>query len=344
MGLNGMNRRQGIGVEGVSCRDRLRCRIGMSLLLWTAAAQVEAAGGAAGLIISNTASVTFDVLGVPGSADSNTDAFAVVEVLDLALVRNDAGSINVTTPGAGVPQSYTLTNTGNGPEAFVLQANQALAGDDFDPQNVRIYLDNGDGIFNISTDTLYVSGVNDPSLLPDASRVLFVVSDIPANRVDGDIGLVSLQATAVTGSGTPGTLFPGAGSAGVDAVVGATTANDSEQNGYLVAQISTALVKSQVVRDVAGGALVISGSTITYTLVFTVTGTGTLLNTALQDAIPAGTTYLPGSLTLDSAPLTDATDSDAGRFTGTQIEVVPGVAGALTAPGTATVTFQVTIN
>ncbi len=314
----------------------------LSLLL--AGVEARAAGRAAGSFITNVASATFAVSGVPAQVDSNTDNFAVAELLDLTLVRNDAGTVNVTTPGTNVPLSFTLTNTGNGEEAFALQVNPALAGDAFDPQNVRIYMDNGDGVFALGTDTLYVAGVNAPLLAADASRVLFVVSDMPAGLANGDIGLVSLQATAATGSGTPGTVFPGAGTGGVDAVVGATTATHREQNGYAVAQVTTTLVKSQVVLDPLGRAYAVSGATITYTLVFTVTGTGTILNARLQDAIPANTTYVPGSLTLDGASLTDAPDSDAGRFTGTQIDVVPGTAGVMPAPGTATVTFKVTIN
>ncbi len=318
---------------------------GLLLLpLLLAGVDTQAAGRAAGSLITNLASATFITAGVPAQVDSNTDNFAVDELLDLTLVRNDAGTVNVTTPGINVPLSFTLTNTGNGEEAFALQINPALIGDTFDPQNVRIYMDNGDGVFAIGTDTLYVAGVNAPLLAADASQVLFVVSDMPAGLANGDIGLVSLQARATTGSGTPGTLFAGAGTGGVDAVVGATTAADSAQNGYAVAQVTTTLVKSQGVLDPLGRAYAVSGATITYTLVFTVAGTGTILNARILDAIPANTTYVPGSLTLNGASLTDAPDGDAGHFAGTQIDVVPGTAGAMPAPGTATVTFQVTIN
>lgn len=314
------------------------------LPLLLAGVEAQAAGRAAGSLITNFASATFAIAGVPAQADSNTDSFAVDELLDLTLVRNDAGNANATTPDTNVPLSFTLTNTGNGAEAFALLVNPALTGDAFDPQNVRIYIDNSDGVFDIRTDTLYVAGVNEPNLAADAARVLFVVSDMPAGLTNGDIGLVSLQARATTGSGTPGTLFAGAGTGGVDAVVGTTTAAGSAQNGYAVAQVTTTLVKSQVVLDPLGRAYAVSGATITYTLVFTVAGTGTILNARIQDAIPANTTYVPGSLTLNGASLTDAPDGDAGHFAGTQIDVAPGTAGAMPAPGTATVSFQVTIN
>lgn len=40
----------------------------------------------------------------------------------------------------------------------------------------------------------------------------------------------------------------------------------------------------------------------------------TATNVAVTDAIPAGATYVPGSLLLDGAPLTDAADADAGEL------------------------------
>ena len=57
--------------------------------------------------------------------------------------------------------------------------------------------------------------------------------------------------------------------------------------------------------------------------------------------IPAGTTYRPGTLTLEGGALSDAADADAGEFTGTGIAVRLGtVAGG----GARTVTFQVAID
>ena len=89
------------------------------------------------------------------------------------------------------------------------------------------------------------------------------------------------------------------------------------------------------------GASIVPGAVITYTLTATVSGTGALNNVAIADAIPADTTYLPGTLTLEGAALTDAADADAGRFTGAGVEV--GL-GSVAAGATRTVTFQVEID
>jgi uncharacterized repeat protein (TIGR01451 family) len=54
------------------------------------------------------------------------------------------------------------------------------------------------------------------------------------------------------------------------------------------------------------------GDTLTYTLSATVVG-GALADTlSVGDSLPAGLAYVPGSLTLDGLPLTDAADADAG--------------------------------
>ena len=54
--------------------------------------------------------------------------------------------------------------------------------------------------------------------------------------------------------------------------------------------------------------------------------------------MPAGTSYLPGSMTLDGATLSDVADGDAGDCDGRLIRVALGdVAAAVTR----TVTFQV---
>lgn len=306
-----------------------------------------AAGTAAGTDVTNTASATYlDAGGAPKTVNSNTATLRVDEVLNVAVVSNDAGNITVGSPQTNVPLSFKVTNTGNGSEPYTLTFKNNLTGDQYDPGNSRIYIDNGDGIFDPTVDTLYTPGVNDPVLAADGSKVVFVVSDIPSGRTSGDVGLVSLKAESVTAQATAGTdpagmTFVGKGDNGTDAVVGASHAEGTVQNGYVVSPALATLTKSQVVTDQFGGSNPIPGATITYTLVFSTTGTGTLTTVKVVDGIPANTTYVPGSITLDGTALTDLADADAGRFTSTQIEVA---LNTVAAPATHTVTFKVKIN
>lgn len=306
-----------------------------------------ATGTAAGTAITNTASATFtDPGGTPRTVTSNTTSMPVDEVLDVTIVSNDAGNVAVTTPSTNKVLSFTVTNTGNGAATYLLSSNNSLSGDQFNPTNTRIYIDNGDNTFNPLTDTLYVAGTNDPVIPADGTVKVFVVSDIPTGLSNTDVGLVSLTAESSIVHTTPatdpaGTVFAGQGTGGVDAVVGHTQALASKQNGYVVGQVSATLSKTQSVLDGFGGTNPIPGAVITYTLTFTATGSGSLTGSQVVDAIPAGTTYKPGSLQLDSTALTDTADADAGTFASNQVTVV---LGTVTAPATHTVTFQVTIN
>lgn len=137
---------------------------------------------------------------------------------------------------------------------------------------------------------------------------------MPANGADGPRGFARLIASAATGSGTPGTSFPELGQGGGDAVVGSTTARAQADGLYALAATGVTFVKSAAVVDPFGGTRAVPGSVIAYRLVATLTGSGSLTNLRLSDTIPAGTTYEPGTLTLDGAGLTDAADADSGRF------------------------------
>ena len=317
------------------------------------ASPVFAAGTAAGSTISNTATATYnDTIGNSNTVNSNQVDLRVDELLDVTVAATDPGDV-VTAPGStNQILGFTVTNNGNGPESFRLTANSALGGDQFDPATTAIYLDNTNpgqgtvGVFDPGVDILYIAGSNDPLLQSDASPTgsslnVFVVSSIPGGVANGDRAQVTLTAAAVTGTGPAGTSFAGAGQGGGDAVVGATGADSVDDGFYVVQSATISFLKSQSVVDPFGGTKVVPGSIITYTLVATINGTGTLTNVVVSDAIPANTTYRSGTLTLEAAVLSDTPANDAGEFTGTGITVR---AGAVPSGQTRTITFNVRVN
>ena len=340
----------------------------LSLSVVTPAAY--AVGTAAGTDIINTAVAEFDDPDNPGGPkkkkNSNPSVLTVDELLDATIVQNDAGRVAVASGDSDNVLSFTVTNTGNGPEQHGLTVTDSTS-DNFDPTNVRIYIDNGDGIFDPLSDTLYVpSGVatvpgNELMLAPDESVIVFVVADIPGTAGNGDRGDLTLTAEALTAQATdiidaPGFVFAGSGAGGTDAVVGSTQAYVMDENGYIVSQILTSFDKSSTVLDPFGGSNPVPGAVITYTLVFTATGSGNLDNLMLVDDIPANTTYMPGTITLNGMPKTDiigpggiASPDDEVIFNSTvaprRVEVDLGtVTVASGVPETYTVTFKVQIN
>jgi uncharacterized repeat protein (TIGR01451 family) len=307
------------------------------------AGSAQAAGTPAGTDITNVATATYEL---PGggetSIDSNVVTFKVDELLDVGVAWSDPSDVDASAGATGQLLRFTVTNGGNGTESFALATVANGGGDDFDPSVTSIVLDsNSNGAYDAGVDTVYSSGGNDPQLAPDQSITVFVLSTVPAGAGDGQRGRVDLTAVAKTGSGAPGTSFAGQGQGGGDAVVGATGADSEDDGYYRVARASVAFVKTASVVDAFGGTAAAPGSTITYTLAATVSGSGNLANLRVSDNVPTGTTYKPGSLTLEGAPLTDAADTDPGSFSGTAINV--GL-GTVAAGATRTITFQVKID
>lgn len=300
-----------------------------------------AKGTLAGTSIENTAVATFD--GPSGSVQipSNQVTVLVDELINPVVDGNDPGDV-VTTPGATkAVHSFTLTNDGNGPEAFLLSAVHANGGDDFDPTANQIVIDaNNNGVYDEGVDTIYVAGTNNPLLDPDESVTIFVLSDIPATVADGDRGQVTLVANSTTGTGAPGTSFAGAGEGGGDAVIGTSGGTGDDDAFFVVSSATLALLKSASIADPFGGNEAVPGSIITYTLTANATGSGTASGVVISDVIPTGTVYESGSITLAGAALTDASGDDAGTFNGTGISVNLGTINGGTSH---VVTFKVKI-
>ena len=305
-----------------------------------------AVGVAAGTNIDNTAQVTYSVGATSATVSSNTVSIKVAEILDV-VVTLQTPSVSVTGGATQQELVYRLSNTGNGPETFRLVMTSVLAGDDFDPvaATPAIYFDT-DASGDLSPgDTPYVVGTNDPVLIADAFVTVLVVNDIPAAVVDGNRGLTRLTADARTGTGTPGTTFAGQGVGGTDAVVGTTGADSDATGQYLVSGVTLGVVKSQTVVDQFGGARPVPGARINYSIAVGTTGSGTATATVFSDNIPVNTTFVPGTLRLNGATLTDGADVDAGDFSTTPAAHVRVSLGNLTqASGSQTIEFAVTIN
>ena len=300
----------------------------------------HAGGVKAGTLIENTASATYDGGAGPVTIPSNTITVKVDELLDVTVTSRDSGPVSAA-PGSAV-LTFELTNTGNGPEAYTLTANPAVAGNDFDTTVNGIAVDtNGNGVYDPGVDQMLTGPATTAAIAADASQTVFVLVTIPGGVADGDQSDVSLLAEAVTGTGAPGTAFAGQGAGGGNAIVGSTGANATATGSLSVGITDVDLIKSATVRDPFGGTGIVPGATITYAIRAEVRGSGSVSDLVVTDAAPADTTYIAGSLKLDGATLTDAADADAGRFgtSGLSVDL-----GTVSGGSSRTVTFQVTID
>ncbi|UAB76859.1 hypothetical protein INR77_08315 [Erythrobacter sp. SCSIO 43205] len=311
------------------------------LATFTFAAPALAEGVTAGSLIENTATATYEDGEGEKSVDSNTVTLTVDELLDVTVTSLDGGPV-AAEPGEAV-LTYEVTNQGNGPEAFTLIADPAVAGNNFDTTVNLIAIDtNGNGVYDDGVDEVLTGPETTSELAADEAVTVFVVVTVPGGTTDGDTSQVELRADAATGTGAPGTTFAGAGVNGTDAIVG-TTGASAIANGSLVIGLTTVeLTKAVSVVDPFGGTSVVPGSVATFTLSAEVLGDGTLDALVITDAIPADTTYVDGSLALDGNPLTDAADTDQGTASdasGISVDI-----GTVAGGDTYEVTFDVTID
>ncbi|MBB4152573.1 hypothetical protein GGQ80_000449 [Sphingomonas jinjuensis] len=301
----------------------------MLALVWLVATPADATETPAGSRIVNVAAISAQQDGRAIDAQSNRVDLVTAERLDLTLARvaNDGGPVDVV-----------LTNSGNGKEAFDVRATTSTPGTSV--RGIAIDRD-GNGRYDPAIDLL-LSGPT-PALAPGGQWRLLVLldSDDPVRTT------LTVSAAALTASGTPGTIRPGAGDGGGDAVVGPTgaqasvtieTDSPSPGAGGSGGAGGATLVKSQTVLAPDGSATAVRDAIITYTLVARFAAAATAAR--LDDPVPAGTIYVPGSLMLDGAALSDTADGDAGNGDGRAVTVALGDVAAGT---TRTIRFQARI-
>jgi uncharacterized repeat protein (TIGR01451 family) len=312
----------------------------IALALVLSAPSAHATGVSAGTLIENTATATYNAGSSSVSVSSNTVKVTVDELLDVAVASLSGAPVAAGLTEVAIP--FSVTNTGNGPEAFKLSVNPTVAGNQFDASLVSTVIDSNDnGTYEPGVDTVLASGAPTPAIAADDTLRVFVIVTIPAGATDGQTSQLQLTAEAVTGTGTPGTAFAGQGQGGGDAVVGSSGANDVDAASIVASTVSVSLTKSAAIADPFGGNQSVPGAVVTYTLVASVTGSGPASDLRITDVIPTGTTYQAGTLTLAGGPLSDAADSDAGKASSAGIDVDLGdVAGG----SSGTVTFKVKIN
>jgi hypothetical protein len=298
-----------------------------AILTGTASADTRAATS-----ITNVATLTASGADGDRTVRSNPVVLVVAERLDVALARPDDSRIDVTPDGVAVP--LLLTNRGNGREAFDVTA---LPSDDTAKVRLIAIDRDGNGRFDPAIDPVLAAG-RTAEMEPGEVLRLLVVVDPAGTPVTASA--LTATARAATGSGPEGTMFASRGDAGSDAITGASSARAdiAVPIGADAGPAAPTLFKSQRVRAPDGSANPVSGAVVTYRLEARFPAASTAVR--IDDPVPQGTVYVPGSLILDTVRLSDADDGDGGRADDAGISVV---LGDIAAAGTRTVAFQVTI-
>ena len=259
-----------------------------------------AAGTTAGTTISNQATVTYDAGAGQVTATSASVNITVQELINATMQNQQVGDLAVSVNETGTVLKYTLTNTGNGAEAFKIVASN-ITGDQFDVNFTNVYVDDGDNNFN-AADTLLVGGVT-PSIAANGNITIWVLADIPATNtaggaiIDGnkaDVIITAqsktfLDATPAKASPNQGDVVNNAGDAGTDAVFGAT-GNISDDATYVISAIQVSIAKTiEAIRDnlASNSNKPVPGADVDYQLLITVIGTGSANNVVVTDPLPS---------------------------------------------------------
>jgi uncharacterized repeat protein (TIGR01451 family) len=242
-----------------------------------------------------------------------------------------------------LPAGYVQT-AGSDPTTVDVAAgsNTDIGDDGYQPQgsvNGTVYLDeDGDGVYTPGTDTP-LSGVD--VVITDTNGTSYTVTTdgngyfsqiVPPGDTQVDVDDADLPAgvSLTTGSTDPTT---------VNVPVGGTATDDT---GYV--QITT-LPQLHLDKRVSPGNVASPGDTLTYTLAYSNSGTSMATGVVITDFIPANTTYLPGSVTVDTGIVEFYDGTDWSTDEPATVVGLRWLVGDLPADGvTREVSFQVQVN
>lgn len=246
--------------------------------------QSLAAGTPAGTSIQNTATINYEVGGVPQTAiNSNIASFVVDNKVDLIVTRLDSAAVAVSPAGTNYVTTFFVTNIGNKSQGYVFNGSLSGTGDantasgttnPFGAPNDTLTMLNtrtfvsavdctitpGDPLPSSSTPTF--NAVNDTAVVVDTLAAddcayVFVVADADtvANGFDdGDTAVVRLTAQArVAGSNAATTMTrhnDDADVAGTEQNIFAdagTDATEAADSVYVVSSATLAVLKSSAV-------------------------------------------------------------------------------------------------
>ena len=271
--------------------------------------------------IGNQAKASYtDDSGVSREVFSNTVVTLVTQVHGLTLEHPNA---KFATPGQWVYFTHSVTNDGNGPDAFDLAAAQTLA--PFTFESIVIYADaNQDGLPDNFTPITATT-----ELAPGAEFHFVVAAKIPASAT-----LTQLASVTVTAES----------SAFVD--IG-TTPDLQKTNVDTITITNDAVFTVNKSINIPSG---VPGTTVTYTINYTNNGSAAATDFTLTDEIPADMVYVANSARWNTYALSDDDDGSEATAPAVSYDFGETAAGFTTlvvanvAPGASgSFTFQTTV-
>lgn len=342
----------------MTCCSRLAAFAAGTALIALQTAPAFAEGTNVGTTITNTATVDFQVGSVQQTQETASNSFTVDRKVNLTVALVGGPTTSVVPGEAGAVITFDVANLSNDTIDAVLAVTQASSGDNFNAANVRIFVDDGDGVFDAGdTQTALIDEIPE-----DAVVRVFVVSDIPLGRANNDLANLTLSATAHAG-GAPGsqgavlTATSGANTSGVDTVLADGAGPDDSANdgiftargAYAVTAATLTVTKtSRVLQDPVNGATnpkAIPGAEVEYCVaVANASGSAAATNVVVTDVVPSDLTIVAGSVLVDGA--LDGSNNCTGGSAGGSVsgQTVSAPLSDIAGGQIRTAAFRVTIN
>ena len=234
----------------------------------------------AGTEIRNLATVSYeDSAGNSFTAQSNEAIVTVAQVYSASINSTDTSV--AASPGQPVDISYTLENTGNGPDTYDLSAIDGIVGgDDIDADSIVIFADlNNNGQADAGE-----PAITDLTLTAGEIASIVVRAEVPSDALAGEeLGVtLTAQAQEGTGSAVAASVSDLTANQGPDGLDGTVESLITVTGGAVVGATKNAVHNS-------------AAAQIDYTITIQNNGNADALNVVLQDAIPANTNFVAGS-------------------------------------------------
>ena len=313
-----------------------------------------AAGTTANTAIDNTVVVNWNAGAVADSA-TDTASFVVDRLVTFTVTNNTAAGLTVDvypgTPGAAPDVNVLAFGVYNASNTTLDFALSALNSGDAVTSNISIYADDGDRVFDTTTDVI-AAGLDD--VPADTAFYVFVVGDISSTAATPDVENIDLRAQALTAvGGTVITATAGAWEASTlqnvlaDAAGTDTATPDVAYDGYhsdrgFFEVVMPALTVTKSITGVTDArafnntdSKAIPGATVSYRLVVENTGTGDATGVALTDTLSAN---------IDVADVSNVTPSVGGTsLNDTNPDTIIWTIGTVATATSVNLTYDVTI-
>lgn len=345
---------------------RLAALIAAGLALG-ATQQAMAAPTASGTSISNTAALTYSVGGVPQTGiNSNTESFAVDNKINVTVVTTNAAAVPATpgqvaaTPLPNPPAylSFTVTNTGNTTQDFILSNTNPAAGannpfgagtTEFAASSCRTFVESGGGAgLQIASDTAATYLDN---IAAGGTATVYLVCNTPltaTNAQDAAVGLIAEAVDAAGSVGTPSVSYSVAQltapntQAGVEIVAADSTGTDdaadrdtkfSARSAYVIQSATLSVAKTVTTLCDPFNGLTdpknIPGAMVRWTITVTNTGSASATLATISDTLSANTTQDPNLVLPTNAATCSSAAGVAESAAGRGFQIETGLATAV---------------